>query len=343
MKVVRDPSKPQSPFRVSVPATITGSRRVRRWFGTQSDAKLWIRQVQVHGWEAASGAAETDSNDGLRLSDLAETWVARSRHLDRVTVRQLELVCRALVRGIGDPLVERITHRELDDYFRSMDGSLTTRRNHHRIAKRLFAFAHDWMEVIPRNPMVKVARPGHGDPPKRKILTPQDCKAALEASARLGEWKVYRSIVLGSFCGLRTCEIQRLEWCDIDRAAKEVHVRQPKRSRGHRPRFVTINETAEAWMGEGFDAASDKRVCGLSSCNLRIRRKVVTAALGWPRWPENCLRHSFGTYHLAAYQNAALTAHEMGHTSPQTTMQHYAVAAKRADAADWWSLHPNAR
>lgn len=62
----------------------------------------------------------------------------------------------------------------------------------------------------------------------------------------------------------------------------------------------------------------------------------------WPEkfkeWPDNCLRHSFGTYHLARWKNAPLTAEEMGHEGPAITKRHYAIPARRADGEAWWNL-----
>jgi len=60
--------------------------------------------------------------------------------------------------------------------------------------------------------------------------------------------------------------------------------------------------------------------------------------MGWEVWPQNALRHSFASYHLAHFQDAPKTAFQLGHTSPQMVFSNYAETVKKKDAAAWWSL-----
>jgi hypothetical protein len=47
--------------------------------------------------------------------------------------------------------------------------------------------------------------------------------------------------------------------------------------------------------------------------NFRRKRWALCQAMNWKDgWPEDILRHSYGSYHLAKYRNAALTADQMG-------------------------------
>jgi integrase len=70
-------------------------------------------------------------------------------------------------------------------------------------------------------------------------------------------------------------------------------------------------------------------------CGLRRR---LAAKLGWDGFPENSLRHSFATYHLARCKSAPLTAFQMGHSSPAMVQRVYAVPAARADEKAWWEI-----
>ena len=55
-------------------------------------------------------------------------------------------------------------------------------------------------------------------------------------------------------------------------------------------------------------------------------------------WPDNCLRPSFASYHLAIREDAVATAYQMGHTSPVTLYREYARAVRRTDADRGWAL-----
>ena len=56
-------------------------------------------------------------------------------------------------------------------------------------------------------------------------------------------------------------------------------------------------------------------------------------------WPQNALRHSFGSYHLAHFKNARALALEMGN-SPGVIFKHYRQLVKPAAAALYWQIVP---
>ena len=54
------------------------------------------------------------------------------------------------------------------------------------------------------------------------------------------------------------------------------------------------------------------------------------------------MRHSFASYHIAHFRDAAALALEMGHTTTNLIFQHYRQVVKQADGARWWALMPSA-
>ena len=46
---------------------------------------------------------------------------------------------------------------------------------------------------------------------------------------------------------------------------------------------------------------------------------------------EDILRHSYGSYHLAKYRNAALTADQMGHKNARMLYAHDREVVKNSD------------
>ena len=65
-------------------------------------------------------------------------------------------------------------------------------------------------------------------------------------------------------------------------------------------------------------------------------------AAGIEMWPNNALRHSFASYHLARFQDAAALAHELGHTNATLIYQHYRQVVRPAQAARYWKITPTA-
>ena len=63
-------------------------------------------------------------------------------------------------------------------------------------------------------------------------------------------------------------------------------------------------------------------------------------AAGIAKWKHNALRHSFASYHMAAFENAASTALELGHHDSRVTFEHYRELVKPADAQLYWQIVP---
>ena len=67
------------------------------------------------------------------------------------------------------------------------------------------------------------------------------------------------------------------------------------------------------------------------------------AAAGIMEWPDNALRHSFATYHLAHFKDSAALALEMGHIDSGMIFEHYRELVRPKEAERYWSIRPAAR
>ena len=75
--------------------------------------------------------------------------------------------------------------------------------------------------------------------------------------------------------------------------------------------------------------------------NLRKRFEQTREAAGIVPWPNNALRHSFGSYHLKHFGNDALTRLQMGHWRDSTVLfAHYRRAVTRGNAERYWNIKP---
>ena len=68
------------------------------------------------------------------------------------------------------------------------------------------------------------------------------------------------------------------------------------------------------------------------------RVRAVARASG-VRWPRNVTRHSFCSYHLARYSNAARTALEAGHSEAMLSA-HYRELVTPEAASGYWAIVP---
>jgi hypothetical protein len=69
-------------------------------------------------------------------------------------------------------------------------------------------------------------------------------------------------------------------------------------------------------------------ITSMGSRSTESERNLATE-IGLARWPNNGLRHSFASYHLAKHQNAPRLALEMGHSTPRMVFDNYREAWRR--------------
>jgi len=318
--------KPYTPWRVTLGKTETGTRRVRKFFKTESEALEFIARLRAVGWQCAS---TPEPEQGMLLAEVVAAFAHGKAHLGKPSQAHLRCIGGRLLKALGHRPIASVTHQEIGAWLQTI-GPGYNRWNHYKVARRIFQYAVDWLEVLARNPFRKIPTPAKtpdGGPAKIAILTPEQFAEALAIADTLPEPTRSRCLAilaLGGLAGLRGAEISGACWEDISDG--EVFVRRPKRVRGWQPRYVkTGSRFATVWLE--FDPSQ-----------IRRERQKLMLALGWDGWPRNCLRHSFGTYHLAHFKNLAETRTEMGHESENITRQHYAIAARAVDAAAWWDI-----
>ena len=170
--------------------------------------------------------------------------------------------------------------------------------------------------------------------PGRNILKPDQMRALLELELPDA---VRAYLLLGGFAGLRTEEMLRMDWASVDCKTGQIHVAPGvmKDSGGYDQRIVDFTQPLtkrKAWLRK----QSGPVIPMASETFHTHKRRACQAVLS--SWPDNALRHSFATYHLARAKNAGLTAFQLGHTSAAMVQKVYAVPAARADWKDWWAL-----
>jgi hypothetical protein len=78
--------------------------------------------------------------------------------------------------------------------------------------------------------------------------------------------------------------------------------------------------------------------------NFRKHFDSVRSAASIVPWPDNALRHSYGSYHLKHFGNDALTRLQMGHWRDSAVLfGHYRRAVTRRNAERFWKLVPDVK
>ena len=243
-----------------------------------------------------------------------------------------DLRCRLgqFSKTFGMRLVSEITSSEIDDWLRNRKVSPVTRNNSRRTLRTAFSFALARNYCVD-NPVVKTAKAKEIEG-TAGILTVAETARLLEAA----DAKLLPFIAIGAFAGLRRAELERLDWSEVDLDQGLITVMATK-AKSARRRFVKIRENLASWLKP---YAAQRGMVTPINCRKMFEATRVAAAI--KKWPDNALRHSFASYHLAHFNDAAALALELGHTDAGLVFQHYRQIVKPKDAEKYWNLFPTA-
>ena len=180
---------------------------------------------------------------------------------------------------------------------------------------------------------------------------------AAEADPGPLEGAVGATLALGFFAGVRTVEIHRARWEDLDLEAGVLRIPRPKGwTRGRKPRLVELEPNAVAWLRRWRDwtaAATGARPAGpVVAQPFRFRqwkkRRLEPAGLSWGNGAAgncrsgNVMRHTYATMHVGAFRDAAATALNLGHGRGTDLLErHYRGLVPRAVAEAYWRIMPS--
>ena len=173
------------------------------------------------------------------------------------------------------------------------------------------------------------------------------------------EGGVGATLALGFFAGVRTVEIQRARWEDLDLEAGTLRIPRPKGwTSGRKPRLVELEPNAVAWLRLWRDwtaAASGGRAAGPVAprpfrFNQWKKRWLGPAGDSWGNGTAggsrggNVMRHTYATMHVGAFRDAAATALNLGHGRGTDLLErHYRGLVPRAVAETYWRILPSGR
>jgi integrase len=234
----------------------------------------------------------------------------------------------------GKPVAE-ITATEVDRWLRSLSDSetgkplaATTRNNFRRVLIVAFNFARERGYCVgnaaEKSARAKVIESAVG------ILTIDQIARLLESSAS----ELVPYVAIGAFAGLRRAELERLDWREVDLESSLIEVTASK-AKSARRRFVRIQPNLARWLRPYAQLRGE-----VTPLKYRELFDAAREAAGIEQWPNNALRHSFASYHLARFNDAAALALELGHTNSNLVFQHYRQLVRPKQAARYWNIRP---
>lgn len=344
--------------------------RLRQSFAAQEDAKNWVdekqteiyndgvralnltatqrieaaRAIQALGTVPLSVAADYYTRHhhpagGIRtLKTFFDDYMAAKlqTNLRPRSIMALRHFCGILVRDLGDRNVHEITPSDLEKWLTRLNLSPVNRNSHITYARGLFNAAVR-SGLIEKSPAADLTR-AILDESAPAIFSVQDATTLLNTAA--GSRK-YRRLVpflaIGFFAGLRTSELDALKWSDIDLAGRLITV-PATIAKKRRQGYVDIADNLASWL-EPYVAKPAGRVTPADSTRRRVLGHLLKET--GIRWVQNGMRHSFGSYHLAAFGDPQKTANQMRHRGDTSVLlDHYRALVRPNEAQAYWKILP---
>jgi integrase len=263
--------------------------------------------------------------------ELLAKWKSRGkseRYLNDIRSRLQNTFAQKFVCNIGS-----INTAAVQAWLDSMNfESQQTYKNYRTLLHLLFGFAVRRGYAVD-NPVTEVERAEIRDTDEVGTYTPEEMAKLLSAASP----EFLPCLAISAFAGLRSAEIERLEWADIDLAAKLIKVRVEVAKTASR-RFVPMADNLVEWLAPYAGQKGNVWKGSHDGYYQTQQRLSETAKVDWV---HNGLRHSYGSYRFAQLYDSGRVAGEMGN-SASVVNKHYRELVKPADAVKFFAVKPQA-
>jgi len=319
IQMFRDAEAITASFGVSLPFAVREWADARKLLGPGilGSAKSLV--------DALHGLKEVNVKTGVEKFVAAKTRAGLSkRHVG--TMRNL---LEPLARKFGDRSLSSITVAEIEGHLAKVKGGARTKNNVTATLKTFFLWAqkHDHLRHD-RPPVTEILTKAREPVRTPEIFTVEEMAKILQAA----EPEMVPYMAIGAFAGLRSAEIEKLDWSAIDFGTGFIKIAW-EIAKTRQRRLIPISENLRAWL-----MTVKKDTGPIVPRNLRERIQAIGKRAKVP-WKSNGLRHSFGSYRLAQAQDAAKVSLEMGY-SPNILFKHYRELVTPDQATEWFAIMP---
>ena len=280
------------------------SERLKPFSKTIWDAtEFYLEHLERTKDSVFVSVAAADFQESKKRAKLSAT------HLD-----DLRLRLGRFVAAFGNRPIKGIVASEIESWLHHLALSPQSINNYRAIVHAFFEYALK-RELVEKNPVTSVDKVKLVDKAP-EIFTPEQLANLLAAAGP----SLLPALALQAFAGLRTAEVLRLEWSDVDLVRGFVTVAAHK-SKTARRRLIPIAQNLAEWLRPYAQMSGP--VYSTKTRNYHADIEALRSSIGLSTWPNNGLRHSFASYHLAKHQNAPQLALEMGHSTPRMIFDNY--------------------
>jgi integrase len=270
--------------------------------------------------------------DGKLVADAVEAFKAEKRAEGRSELYIEDLRYRLDDFGKAFNVeVRQLTPADVRDFLNELKFSARSFNNHRRTLQTFFNFCQSRGWLSREADLLEGIGKRKEKPADIEVFTATELRKILPAATP----KAATCIALQSFAGVRSEELLRLTWTDLERRRGFIEITAGKAKTAQR-RLIPISPNLAQWMD--YAPRAGQRVWPHSKPFLFEAMRDATAKAK-VAWKANGLRHSFISYRLAQTKDVAEVALEAGN-SPTMIFRHYRELATETEAQDWFGILP---
>ena len=227
--------------------------------------------------------------------------------------------------------VRQLSPQDVADYLGDLKLQPRGFNNHVLMLRTFFGFCQSRGWLSKDVDLLSRVEKRSGASSEIEIFTPEELRKLLRAAPA----RVATCIAIQAFAGVRTAELFRLSWHDIERRRDHIEIVAGKAKTASR-RLIPISDNLATWLREADRHGA--RVWPVTASEYYDQLAAASKAAG-VAWKANALRHSFISYRLAQTKDVAAVALEAGN-SPTIIFRHYRELATKGEATQWFGIVP---
>ena len=287
----------------------------------------------------------TSTLDHIKVKEAVPLCLEAKENEDGAAKRYLQSLRSVLNRFAahsGNLVVDEVRHPQITEFLKNYKISLRTRQGYLTDLRSFFSWCEQkgYCEVNPciaampskaRRKEIMTAKRGRR---KLQVLTPAEVKKLLTYCEK-EEPTLTPYAVLCVFGGLRP-EREAPNMIDDDITDEAIRVPEDFAKDNETRIIEPLSPNFIKWI------KYIKRRDGSFLKPLNLVRKWNKAKNSIGRdWPHDCMRHSYASYHFAEYNDAGLTAKNLGHPDSTLLRKDYNGAVTKAQAKAFWAILPS--
>jgi len=245
------------------------------------------------------------------------------------TIQDLKARLGRFCAEFADRAVKDISTADVQRWLDGLHVAPRTYSHYRRVVHTFYRWAVN-RAYAAANPAAPIAIP-KAPPPPVPIYSPEELAKLFAAAPP----DYVPCLAIGAFAGLRSAEIERLQWSDIRLDRREIVVGADRAKTATR-RIVPICDALAAWLAPYAGRQGPVWPGNHEAYYVTQRRTAAAAGL---KWKPNALRHSYASYRFALIRDAGRVAGELGN-SPAVVHRHYRELVSAADAERWFATGP---